>query len=39
MPELKRLRAGHAPAVLAFEPADRACLAASVSDRGDDFFD
>lgn len=39
MPELKRLHAGHAPAVLAFELANRAYFAASVSDRGDDFFD
>ena len=39
MPELQRLRAGHAPAVLAFELANRSYFAASVSDRGDDFFD
>jgi ribosomal-protein-alanine N-acetyltransferase len=39
MPELKPLRAGHAPAVLAFELANRAYFAASISDRGDDFFD
>jgi ribosomal-protein-alanine N-acetyltransferase len=39
MPELRRLHAGHAPAVLAFELANRAYFAASVSDRGDDFFD
>ncbi|MDQ0775377.1 ribosomal-protein-alanine N-acetyltransferase [Streptomyces aurantiacus] len=39
MPELKRLHPGHAPAVLAFELANRAYFAASVSDRGDDFFD
>lgn len=39
MPELKRLQAGHAPAVLAFELANRTYFAASVSDRGDDFFD
>ncbi|MEU7740349.1 GNAT family N-acetyltransferase [Nonomuraea sp. NPDC049158] len=39
MPELKQLRAGHAPAVLAFELANRAYFAASISDRGDDFFD
>ncbi|HMK96072.1 MAG TPA: GNAT family N-acetyltransferase [Acidimicrobiales bacterium] len=38
MPELKRLDAGHAPAVLAFELANRAYFAASVSDRDDDFF-
>ncbi|GAA5701544.1 hypothetical protein Save01_02356 [Streptomyces avermitilis] len=29
MPELKRLHAGHAPAVLAFEPANRAYFADS----------
>ncbi|WBB62430.1 GNAT family N-acetyltransferase [Streptomyces sp. WMMC500] len=39
MPELERLRAGHAPAVLAFELANRAWFAASVPDRGDAFFD
>ncbi|MET7691332.1 GNAT family N-acetyltransferase [Streptomyces sp. NPDC005483] len=39
MPELKQLRAGHAPAVLAFELANRAYFAASVSDRGDAYFD
>ncbi|MFF7857024.1 GNAT family N-acetyltransferase [Streptomyces sp. NPDC007904] len=39
MPELKQLRAEHAPAVLAFERANRAYFAASVPDRGDDFFD
>ncbi|MFF2654168.1 GNAT family N-acetyltransferase [Streptomyces sp. NPDC058045] len=39
MPELKRLNAGHAPAVLAFELANRAYFAASVPDRGDAFFD
>jgi ribosomal-protein-alanine N-acetyltransferase len=39
MPELQRLHAGHAPAVLAFELANRAYFAASVSDRGDEFFD
>jgi ribosomal-protein-alanine N-acetyltransferase len=39
VPELQRLDAGHAPAVLAFELANRAYFAASVSDRGDDFFD
>jgi ribosomal-protein-alanine N-acetyltransferase len=37
--ELQRLRAGHAPAVLAFELANRAYFAASISDRGDEFFD
>jgi ribosomal-protein-alanine N-acetyltransferase len=39
MPELQRLRADHAPAVLAFELANRAYFAASISDRGDEFFD
>jgi [ribosomal protein S5]-alanine N-acetyltransferase len=39
VPELQRLQAGHAPAVLAFELANRAYFAAFVSDRGDDFFD
>jgi ribosomal-protein-alanine N-acetyltransferase len=38
VPELKRLHAGHAPAVLAFELANRAYFAASVSDRGDEFY-
>jgi amidohydrolase len=39
VPELEQLHAGHAPAVLAFELVNRACFAASVSDRGDEFFD
>jgi ribosomal-protein-alanine N-acetyltransferase len=39
VPELQRLRADHAPGVLAFELANRAYFAASVSDRGDEFFD
>ncbi|HME64110.1 MAG TPA: GNAT family N-acetyltransferase [Streptosporangiaceae bacterium] len=39
MPELQRLRADHAPAVLAFELANRGYFAASISDRGDEFFD
>jgi [ribosomal protein S5]-alanine N-acetyltransferase len=39
VPELQVLRADHAPAVLAFELANRAYFAASVSDRGDAFFD
>jgi [ribosomal protein S5]-alanine N-acetyltransferase len=39
VPELQLLRAGHAPAVLAFERANRAYFAASISDRGDEFFD
>jgi [ribosomal protein S5]-alanine N-acetyltransferase len=39
VPELQRLHAGHAPAVLAFELANRAYFAAFISDRGDEFFD
>ena len=39
MPELELLNAGHAPAVLAFELGNRAYFAASISDRGDEFFD
>ena len=39
MPELQRLNADHAEAVLAFERANRAYFAASISDRGDAFFD
>ena len=39
MPELQRLRADHAPAVLAFELANRDYFAAFISDRGDEFFD
>ncbi|WP_406287487.1 GNAT family N-acetyltransferase [Streptomyces sp. NBC_00209] len=38
MPELQRLRPDHAPAVLAFEEANRTFFAASVPDRGDDYF-
>ena len=38
MPELQRLRADHAPAVLAFELANRAYFATFISDRGDEFF-
>jgi ribosomal-protein-alanine N-acetyltransferase len=38
VPELQRLDAGHAPAVLAFELANRAYFSASVSDRGDEFY-
>jgi ribosomal-protein-alanine N-acetyltransferase len=38
MPTLEQLRADHGPAVLAFERANRAYFAASVSDRGDAFF-
>ena len=39
MSELKQLHAGHASAVLAFELANRAYFAASISDRGDEFYD
>jgi [ribosomal protein S5]-alanine N-acetyltransferase len=39
VPELQRLRADHAPAVLAFELANRAYFAAFISDRGDEFFE
>jgi [ribosomal protein S5]-alanine N-acetyltransferase len=39
VPELRRLDAGHAPAVLAFELANRAYFAASISDRGDEFYE
>jgi len=39
VPELQRLRADHAPAVLAFELANRAYFADFISDRGDAFFD
>jgi [ribosomal protein S5]-alanine N-acetyltransferase len=37
--ELRRLHAGDASAVLAFELENRAYFAASISDRGDEFFD
>ena len=39
MPELQQLHPGHAAAVLAFELANRSYFAASVSDRGDEYFD
>jgi [ribosomal protein S5]-alanine N-acetyltransferase len=39
MPELQRLRADHAPAVLTFELANRDYFAAFISDRGDEYFD
>ena len=39
MPELQRLRADHAPAVLAFELANRAYFASFINDRGDEFFE
>src|SRR4051812_4405641 len=39
MPPLTRLHADHQLAVLAFELANRAYFAASITDRGDDYFD
>jgi ribosomal-protein-alanine N-acetyltransferase len=39
VPELQRLHADHAAAVLAFELANRSYFAGFISDRGDDFFD
>jgi [ribosomal protein S5]-alanine N-acetyltransferase len=39
VPELQQLQAGHAPAILAFELANRNYFAEFISDRGDDFFD
>ena len=39
MPRLEQLQAGHALTVLAFELVNRAYFAASISDRGDEFFD
>jgi ribosomal-protein-alanine N-acetyltransferase len=39
VPELQRLHVGHAPAVLAFELANRGYFAAFISDRGAEFFD
>ncbi len=38
MPELQQLRHDHAPALLAFERENRAYFAASIPDRGDDYF-
>ncbi|MEU8887211.1 GNAT family N-acetyltransferase [Streptomyces sp. NPDC048442] len=38
MPELQRLRADHAPALLAFERENRDFFAASVPDRGEAYF-
>lgn len=35
---IERLRADHAPALLAFERENRAYFAQSISDRGDDYF-
>jgi [ribosomal protein S5]-alanine N-acetyltransferase len=39
VPELQRLRADHAPAVLDFEVVNRAYFSRSISDRGDEFFE
>ncbi len=39
VPGLQRLGPGHAPAVLAFERVNRAYFAASISDRGEEFFE
>jgi ribosomal-protein-alanine N-acetyltransferase len=39
VPELQQVDAGHAPAILAFELANRTYFAASISDRGDEFYD
>ena len=39
MPELQRLRADHAPAVLAFELANRDYFTTFISDRGNDFYE
>lgn len=38
MPELQRLRLDHGPALLTFEQENRAYFAASIPDRGDDYF-
>jgi ribosomal-protein-alanine N-acetyltransferase len=38
MPDLQLVRRNHAPALLAFEMENRAYFAASVPDRGDEFF-
>jgi [ribosomal protein S5]-alanine N-acetyltransferase len=39
VPELQPLQAGHAPAVLAFESANRSYFARFISDRGDEYFE
>ncbi|MEP7025691.1 MAG: GNAT family N-acetyltransferase [Actinomycetota bacterium] len=38
MPEIQRLRPGHAAALLTFEQENRAYFSAWVPDRGDDYF-
>jgi ribosomal-protein-alanine N-acetyltransferase len=37
--ELQRLHSDHSPAILAFEVVNRAYFAASITDRGDEFFE
>jgi ribosomal-protein-alanine N-acetyltransferase len=39
VPELERLRPDHAAALLTFERENRAYFAASIPDRGDDYFE
>jgi len=39
MPELQLVRADHGPAILAFELENRDYFAASISDRGDEYFE
>lgn len=39
MPELQLLRADHAPAILAFESANRSYFSTFISDRGDHYFE
>jgi ribosomal-protein-alanine N-acetyltransferase len=39
VPELQRLDPDHAPAVLAFELANRTYFAAFITDRGDEYFE
>jgi ribosomal-protein-alanine N-acetyltransferase len=39
VPELQLVNAGHAAAILDFETANRAFFAASISDRGDEYFE
>jgi ribosomal-protein-alanine N-acetyltransferase len=39
MPGLERLQAGHEPALLVFELENRSYFTASVSDRGDEYFE
>ncbi|MER6070123.1 GNAT family N-acetyltransferase [Streptomyces sp. NPDC001817] len=38
MPEIQLLRPAHGPALFAFERENRAYFAASIPDRGDDYF-